>query len=338
MPTPPVAVLLHDAAAVDGRPDAVDTLNEVRYLAAALGRLGYCVRTVPVDLDLARLERALRELDAELVVNLVESIAGRGQLVALVPALLESLGIAFTGCGALAQALASNKPAAKRCLQRAGLPAPLAYVAGGAEGGPWIVKSVWEHSSLGIDASSIVRESRDVAAVLATKRGEFGGEWFAERYIDGRELNIALIDAPASLEVLPISEIRFVNFPADQPKVVGYAAKWDTGSAEYRGTVREFLDDRALAERATGLARACWELFGLSGYARVDLRVDDRGEPWVLEANANPCLSPDAGFCAALAAAGIEFDRALDWLIHHARGRMMGPSSQFAAPIDVSHP
>jgi D-alanine-D-alanine ligase len=338
MPDHPVAVLLHDAAVVAGRPDALDTLDEARHITAALGRLGYRVRTVPVDLDLGRLERELSALEADLVINLVESIGGRGQLIAVVPALLESLAIPFTGCGALAQAISSNKPAAKRWLQRARLPVPAAYEAGGPVPGPWIVKSAWEHSSLGIDAGSIVEDSRAVPAVLAAKRHEFGGEWFAERYIDGRELNVALIEAPSGLAVLPVSEIRFDNFSPTQPKIVGYAAKWDTASTEYQTTEREFVADGALAERAALLARECWDVFGLSGYARVDLRVDAAGGLWVLEANANPCLSPDAGFCAALLEARIEFDRAIAWLIERAKSRMMDRSAMPAAPIDVPHP
>jgi D-alanine-D-alanine ligase len=79
--------------------------------------------------------------------------------------------------------------------------------------------------------------------------------------------------------------------------------------------------DQALVARTRQIALACWELFDLSGYARIDLRVDEQGTPWVLEVNANPCLSPDAGFAAALAEGGIDFSAAVSWLIDDARRR-----------------
>jgi D-alanine-D-alanine ligase len=190
-----------------------------------------------------------------------------------------------------------------------------------ADEGPWIVKAVWEHASLGIDDSSVVRGAKRVAEVLAARRAEFGGDWFAERFVPGRELNVALIAAPDGVRVLPVAEIRFDGFPADKPAIVGYAAKWHTDSFEYRNTVRSFAVEPDLASRAGRLARDCWELFGLTGYARVDLRIDAAGTPWVLEVNANPCLSPDAGFAAALATAGLAYRTAVAWLVDDALRR-----------------
>ena len=89
---------------------------------------------------------------------------------------------------------------------------------------------------------------------------------------------------------------------------VGYRAKWDEGSFEYGSTPRSFdfpPDDAALLATLKRLSLACWEIFGLRGYARVDFRVDAEGKPWVLEINTNPCLSPDAGFMAAAGRAGL---------------------------------
>jgi D-alanine-D-alanine ligase len=119
--------------------------------------------------------------------------------------------------------------------------------------------------------------------------------------------------------VLPVAEIRFEGFPTAKPTIVGYAAKWHPQSFEYRNTVRRFGIEPELAARLIGIARDCWQLFGLAGYARVDFRVDAAGTPWVLEVNANPCLSPDAGFAAALAQAGIAYVDAIAWLVADAR-------------------
>lgn len=313
-------VLLHDAHAAEGRIDSGDTLLEAQAIAAALAQLGYATATLPVGLDLGGLQRALEKLEPYAVVNLVESLEGRGQLVHVVPTLLEALGVPFTGCSAHALGVTSHKLFAKELMLRAGLPTPGVFDGAAAGDGPWIVKSVFEHASLGLDDSSVAAAAA-VAAVIDARRTEFGGRWFAERFVPGRELAVALIAAPDGPRVLPVAEIRFEGFPATKPAIVGYAAKWHAQSFEYRNTVRRFGVEPELAARLGAIARDCWQLFGLAGYARVDFRVDAAGAPWVLEVNANPCLSPDAGFAAALAAAGIAYVDAIAWLIAAARRR-----------------
>src|SRR5690606_1363693 len=79
-----------------------------------------------------------------------------------------------------------------------------------------------------------------VRGVLAARRAEFGGRWFAERYIEGREINVGLLAGPEGARVLPVAEIDFGAFPATKPRIVGYAAKWDAESFEYRNTPRRF--------------------------------------------------------------------------------------------------
>jgi len=314
--------IVHDAHAAEGRIDSSDTLLEAQAISQALDGLGYDTTTIPVDLDLGAFERTVRALQPRAVVNLVESLAGRGQLLAAVPALLESLGLAFTGCSANALGVTSDKRLAKQLLLRAGLPVPELFDPAAGDDIAWIVKSVHEHASLGIGDDSIVRGPQAVARLLAARRGEFGGRWLAERFVPGRELAVALIAAPEGPRVLPVAEIRFEGFPADKPTIVGYAAKWHADSFEYRHTIRSFAVEPTLAARAAELARACWDLFALDGYARVDFRVDVSLKPWVLEVNANPCLSPDAGFAAALAEARVPYAEAIDWLIADAGRRI----------------
>jgi D-alanine-D-alanine ligase len=233
--------------------------------------------------------------------------------VAVVPALLESLGVPYTGCSPEALAATSHKVAAKKLLARADIATPALHGAA-ADGSSWIVKSVFEHASLGIDDTSVVRDA-DVRQAIEARRAELGGEWFAERFIDGRELNVAVIAAPEGARALPVAEIEFRGFPEGKPAIVGYAAKWHADSFECRNTVRSFSVEAALAARAARLALECWELFALDGYARVDFRVDASGLLFVLEVNANPCLSPDAGFAAALEEAGVGYADAVGWLI-----------------------
>jgi D-alanine-D-alanine ligase len=320
----PTVVLLHDAFASQGRIDASDVLLEAEHIAQSLVALKLTPSILPVSLDLAALERSLRRLAPHAVFNLVESLDGRGQLIHVVPALLEALELPFTGCSASAQCLTSDKLSAKRQLLRAGIQTPAIFDSRDPAAGPWIVKSVWEHASLGLDDAS-VRSGRDVESAIAERVGRYGGRWFAEAFVPGRELNVGVIASDRGPLPLPVAEICFRDFPPDKPRIVGFAAKWHSDSFEYRNTVRRFLidtpADQALVAGARQIALACWELFDLSGYARIDLRVDEQGTPWVLEVNANPCLSPDAGFAAALAEGGIEFSAAVSWLIDDARRR-----------------
>jgi len=183
--------------------------------------------------------------------------------------------------------------------------------------GDWILKPVWEHASAGLAGGNILRgvTRAQAAQRLAEKADGRPGAWYAERYIEGREFNVALLGrAGDEPHILPPAEILFVDFPPEKPRILDYEAKWDTASFAYTHTPRTFAlpaADAPLADRLRDLARACWRLFGLGGAARVDFRVDAAGQPCILEVNANPCLSPDAGFAAALREARIPYEHAI---------------------------
>jgi D-alanine-D-alanine ligase len=136
--------------------------------------------------------------------------------------------------------------------------------------------------------------------------------------VDGREFNLSVLAGKNGPEVLPPAEIIFEGYTPDMPKIVDYRAKWDETAYAYHHTPRTFdftSEDYPLLETLKKLALQCWKCFNLSGYARVDFRVDTGGAPWVLEVNANPCLSPDAGFAAALERAGISFEAAVERIL-----------------------
>ena len=150
----------------------------------------------------------------------------------------------------------------------------------------------------------------DAARAIAERNLRCKTEHFAEVFLDGREFNLSLLDGPSGPAVLPIAEIVFDGF-AGAPRIVGYDAKWTPDSAAYIGTPRRFgleAENPELAAKLASLARACWQLFALTGYARVDFRLDAQGEPAILEVNMNPCLSPDAGYAAAAKEAGYLYE------------------------------
>jgi D-alanine-D-alanine ligase len=303
--------VLHEAPPAAPRPDEQDTLDQARSVTRCLAAAGHAPTRLTFGLDLEAAARALAALAPDLVVNLVESVGGKGSLIHLAPACLEALGLRFTGASSAAMFATTRKVLAKRLLVGAGLPTPAWVEAGRSIGaaarpGRWIVKPVCEDASIGLDDDAVVevRDPDRLPALLAERAHRVGSEVFAERYVEGRELNLSLLAKGADLEVLPPAEILFAEFPAGKPRIVGYAAKWEVDSFEYAHTPPRFdfpARDRPLLAALERLARRAWSLFGLSGYARVDFRVDPRGRPWILEVNANPCLSDDAGFAAAAA-------------------------------------
>jgi D-alanine-D-alanine ligase len=156
---------------------------------------------------------------------------------------------------------------------------------------------------------------------MEKRQGQLGGDCFAEQFIDGREFNLSVLACQGGAEVLPPAEMRFIDYPAGKWKVVGYRAKWDEASFESLHTQRSFefaKSERPLLQNLIDMAKRCWHLFGLRGYARVDFRVDERNQPWVLEINANPCLSPDAGFVAAASQAGLSYRQVVERILQDA--------------------
>jgi D-alanine-D-alanine ligase len=320
-------LVLHNAVTAESPADARDILEQLDCVGQALTELGYVTESLAVDLDLPALKAGLRARRPDLVFNLVEAIEDSGQLVPLATALLDHLQIPYTGSGTEALLVTSNKVLTKRWLGRLGLPTsdwwdPLTPPPASPAPGRWIVKPLWEDASIGMDDSSVVGCFSEVPARLREKQRQRPGRWFAERFIEGREVNVALLSGETGPEVLPVPEIEFVDFPADKPRIVGYAAKWDEASFECRNTRRRFIDRDREAELCTtlgALARECWDAFALEGYARVDFRVDAGGKPWILELNANPCISPDAGFAAAAAEAGLPYREAIRRIVAAAR-------------------
>jgi D-alanine-D-alanine ligase len=315
---------LHEALRADARPDEVDVLVQVREISEAIEQLHWKAGALEVDLDLKLALERLKDRKPACVFNLVESLEGRGELIGLVPAVLESASIPFTGSGSDAISLSSQKILAKRWMRLNGIPTPewrsAAEFADGREdeSRSWIVKSLWEHASYGLDDASVVRGLRAAEQRIRHCIDTYGGRWFAEEYVDGREFNISIVEQKGQPLVLPIAEMTFVDFPPDKPKIVGYQAKWDEAAPEFAATRRRFAISETDRDALTAVAKKCWMLFGLRGYARVDVRMDQQGTPFVLEVNANPCLAKDAGFIAAATEAGFRYRQVIEMVLHAA--------------------
>ncbi len=330
-----VAIMYGDVP--EGAPlDEQDGLVEVEAVSAALATLGYEPVPLPVTLDLKKTVEALSAIRPGFVFNIVESLEGTGRFIHLAPAVLDYLRIPYTGAPAESLFMTSNKLVSKKTLRAAGIPTPDWFSPEDAPGDPrpldgrYIIKSVWEHASIGIDEGSVLfpKDTAALAREISARRETLGGGAFAEAFIEGREFNLSVLDGQegdGGPEVFPPAEIVFVDYPDDKLKVVDYKAKWVEDSFEYDNTPRSFEfpeSDKPLLLKLQGIARDCWHAFGVHGYARVDFRVDGSGRPFVLEVNANPCITPYSGFIAAMDRGGLTYAQVVERLIKAMQARV----------------
>ena len=306
-------LVLHSDVQPDAPADEQDTLITAQAVASALLDRGHDVELCAFVADSAHLTCALRDLGADVVFNLVESVFGQGDLAGIAAAMLSRLGIPLTGAASAALSCAADKCFAKRVLRSAGLPTPdwcePPSWRGLSKDATYVVKSMDEDASVGLDDGAVVRGEavRSRAAACAERHG---GRWFAEAYCPGREFNVSVLSDEGAPRVLPVAETKFEGWAHGRPRIVGYAAKWYSNSSDSIGTPRAFGIERelpGLANTLAELASSAWRLMDLRGYARVDFRLDARGMPMILELNPNPCLEPHAGFAAAAAQAGIAY-------------------------------
>jgi D-alanine-D-alanine ligase len=310
-------VIIHNPVGEHASQDEKDVLIQASHVSEALQALGYAARTLPFDHRSSSFVETLGNPDPVCAFNLVESVDGDGRLIHWACSLLDHLKIPYTGATAEAMFLTSNKVLAKKWMHLAGIPTPQWLVPEKYSDcecffpGEYIIKALWEEASIGIDQASVVKAGSmsDLVMQVGDRSSRMGHACFAERFVDGREFNLSILAGKDGPRVLSPAEIVF-SFPPGKRRIVDYRAKWEESSFEYQATTRSFdfpPEDAPLLNSLSNTALRCWQLFDLRGYARVDFRVDRQGKPWVLEINANPCISPDSGFVAAAEKSGISF-------------------------------
>ena len=321
-------LVVHSDVGADARPDDLDTLTSADAVATALRGQGHVVALAPFSASPDDVRKMLESFRADAVFNMVESVSGQDSLAATAPAIFERIGVPYTGNASAPMAITGDKPLAKRLMRAAGLPTPDWFEppdwSGLDDTQTYIVKSATEDASLGLDDAALVRGQAAATARADRSAEQYGGRWFAESFVDGREFNVALLEEAGELRALPVPEMRFEDWPAARPRIVGYHAKWDEASCDAIKTVRGFgleQEAPALARTLSALALETARLFGVRGYARVDFRTDQDGRPFILEVNANPCLDPQAGFAAAAGQAGLSYEAAIGSILAAAQPR-----------------
>ena len=300
--------------------DELDVLDQVAHIEIHLKELGYSVYRKGISTDFMKEVAILAEEKPDFVFNLVEAINSKGELNYFIPALLNMYSIPYSGNPLEAIFVTSSKTLAGKTMRNAGIKNPGSYLPSQRDflksGQKYIVKPVWEDGSLGITSESVFECKPGFDEKL---KGLDDSHWFIEDYIDGREFNISVLAGKDGPEVLPPAEIVFVDFDETKPRIVDFKAKWEMESFEYTNTVREFPGKKLnnlLEKKLKEAALACWNLFALKGYARVDARTDSNDNVYILEVNANPCISPDGGFVAATKEAGYPFIDVLQRIIN----------------------
>jgi D-alanine-D-alanine ligase len=324
-----------EQAANAGNPDATSVRESAKAIARALMETGHTVELtgvhgVEVYDVLARIGRD----KPELLFNLCESMDGDPRNEPTFAGLLDLFKIPYTGADLLALASCLYKQRTKDILLAQGVPTPpYRYLRTAADlddpaleklDYPWFVKLAHEDASLGITEANVVRSAAEMRTRSRELMAEFREGILAERYIEGREVNVTLFGSGSRVEVLPLHEIDFAAMPSDRPKIVSYAAKWDEKHVDYAGTKPVPLRGLSDAVRAEieRVSRAAWAAVELRDYGRVDLRVDESGVPWVIDVNPNPDISPDAGVARAAAAAGMTYPQMVDRIAQLALARL----------------
>ena len=338
-----IAILHHEVSVADCAAEQ-DVIVQAGVVEDACRQLGHETLRWACSDSPDALPAFLADYKPDVAFQLVEKIYGSDKYASAVTSILTELNVPFTGSGSAALDLSNDKVLAKLVLQAAGLPTPrwvylmpdappetkAAWLLAAKELPKFILKPLGEHSSVGMDDSAIWSgtSAAELLSEIQRRSKDSGKPYFAEEFIVGREFNLSLLAGSSGPQVLPPAEIDFSAFPAGKPKIVNYAAKWDESTFEFQNTPRKVdfpAADLPLLTKLSRLAIRCWEVFGLRGYVRVDFRVDVNGQPWILEINTNPCLSPDAGYAAALKQAGIPIEQAIQRILDDAfRGRGVG--------------
>ena len=321
-------VLLHTHDAVV--PPADPVLDQ---LEAALSVAEHHVTRLEVDREVLPLVETLQRVKPDLVVNIAESFDGKSALESNVAALLNLLHLRYTGSSPAGLILAGDKTLTKKVLNFHEIQTPkFASLYRGALDSaqdlkfPVIVKPPQEDASLGVTAKSVVHDISQLLERIGSIQTEFKSPVLLEEFIDGREYYVAVL-GNVDVEALPIIELDFSGFPPDKPKIASWEAKWgDDGAgagAEFAGTKSLFPDNlgEELTARIKKVAIECFHALRLRDYARIDLRVTDAGEIYVIEVNPNCYLEKESEFASAAAKSGITYDALIARIVELANGR-----------------
>ena len=301
----------------------------VPQVARTLRRLGHRVSVLGVHGDVKRLIAGLSRRRPDLVFNLMEMFGDNVFGDIPVTGLLDLLGLRYTGSGPGELYLSQDKGLTKKLLAFEEILYPrfavfsreAAFETGGNLRMPLFVKPLRSDASLGIGGKSLVHDTVALMERVTAIRKELNDNALAEEFIEGREFYVGVL-GNTQAKALPPVEIDFTGFPEGVPKVMDSKAKWDERSKEYKGTksVLAQLPDE-LRARLQKVAVDAYRALRVRDYGRVDLRLTDTGDIYVLEVNASCYLERSGEFAMSAAAAGIDYPRLIEQIVNFALER-----------------
>lgn len=320
---PPDDVKGIDVASADWKTefDVVSTLRE----------LGHEVQCLGVRSDLGVVREAVGELQPHAVFNLLEDFHDVPIYDQNVVSYLELLRIPYTGCNPRGLMLARDKAISKKLLSFHRLPVPefgvfrmgravrrpakLAF--------PLIVKSLTKEGSAGIAQTSLVHDDEKLAERVAFIHKRLGTDAIAERFIDGRELYVGIL-GNARLQCFPVWELLFTKMPDETPRIATEKVKWDAAYQKKHGIMSDVAKGLGsdLVVRIQHMCKRIYRILELSGYARIDLRLDNEGRVYVLEANPNPQLAYGEDFAESAERAGLDYNSLIQRIVNLALQRV----------------
>ncbi len=311
----------------------------VPQVARTLRKLGHRVSVLGVHGDVKRLISGLSRRRPDLVVNLMEMFGDNVFGDIPVTGLLELLRLDYTGSGPGELYLSQDKGLTKKLLAFEDILYPrfavfardAAFETGGGNlRMPLFVKPLRSDASLGIGGKSLVHDAVALMERVGAIRKELNDSALAEEYIEGREFYVGVV-GNSQPKALPPVEIDFTGFPEGVPKVMDSKAKWDERSKEYKGTrsVLAQLPDE-LRARLQKVAVDAYRALRVRDYGRVDIRLTDTGDIYVLEVNASCYLAKDSEFAMAAAAAGLDYKQLIERIVDLALARHKKPRERKA--------
>ncbi len=262
----------------------------------------------------------LRAIQPEIVFNIAEGLRGASR-EAQIPAMLEMLGIPYTGSDPITLGICLDKSRAKEILSHYRIPNPPFQVVrspgeipGVQTSFPSIVKPLHEGSSKGIYNTSVVRNPAELRKEAEKILLEYEQPALVEQFLPGREFTVALLGNGEDVSALPIVEIRLEALPSDMNPVYSYEAKWILDQLDNPLDVHRCPAQigAGLQEEIVSICKKAYRVLGCRDWGRVDVRLDEKGRPHIIEINPLPGIlpNPDEHSCfpQAARAAGISYN------------------------------
>jgi D-alanine-D-alanine ligase len=294
-------------------------------VVSTLTAMGHEVRALPIHDDLGELRRASEEWKPHISFNLLEGFDDITIFDQNVVSHLELLKLSYTGCNPRGLLLARDKSLSKKLLayHRIHVPDFEVFRIGRPIRRPkrlpfpLMVKSLTQEASIGISQASVVDSDDKLKERVAFIHESIGTAAIVEQYIEGRELYVGILGNQA-LQALPVWELFFKNMPEGAKRIATDRVKW---SVKYQkkygidsGPAVDLPD--AKNNEIQHLCKRAFRALELSGYARIDLRLDEAGNVWVLEANPNPQIARGEDFAASAEKQGVSYEALLQRIIN----------------------